>query len=100
MPNERVTVTLPPDVIRDIDKQERNRSRFILQAVRRELDHRRRQALHRSLKSPHPESGEIADAGLAEWLRDPPEEDRELVDPKAGTEVRWTPGEGWTQVEE
>ena len=42
MPAERVTVTLPAEVVEDIDRQERNRSRFVLEAVRRELKRRQR----------------------------------------------------------
>jgi metal-responsive CopG/Arc/MetJ family transcriptional regulator len=54
--SERVTVTLPADVLEGIDRLERNRSRFIAQAVDRELARRRREALHDSIKSPHPET--------------------------------------------
>jgi metal-responsive CopG/Arc/MetJ family transcriptional regulator len=35
---ERVTTTLPEDLVRDIDRREKNRSRFVAEAVRRELD--------------------------------------------------------------
>ena len=49
MPHERITVTLPKDVIRDIDQQENNRSRFVLLAIKRELERRRREDLRQSL---------------------------------------------------
>jgi metal-responsive CopG/Arc/MetJ family transcriptional regulator len=52
---ERVTVTLPKDLVRDIDRREKNRSRFIAEAVHRELDRRRREELRRSLENPHAE---------------------------------------------
>ena len=39
---ERVTVTLPDNLLRDIDRLEKNRSKFVAEAVRRELDRRRR----------------------------------------------------------
>ena len=39
---ERVTVTLPNDLVRDIDRREKNRSKFVAEAVRHELDRRRR----------------------------------------------------------
>ncbi|MGC9972821.1 MAG: ribbon-helix-helix domain-containing protein [Bryobacteraceae bacterium] len=69
---ERVTVTLPNDLVRDIDRREKNRSKFVAEAVRHELDHRRR-----------------------------PEEDAEtLVDTSAGKPVRWVPGEGWVEGRE
>ncbi|MCP5115580.1 MAG: hypothetical protein GY953_32535 [bacterium] len=35
MPAERVTVTFPPELLRGIDRQERNRSRFIQEAAGR-----------------------------------------------------------------
>src|SRR5580704_10001092 len=37
-----------------IDWREKNRSRFVAEAVRRELDRRRRAELRRSLNDPHP----------------------------------------------
>jgi hypothetical protein len=42
---ERVTVTLPIDLLEGIDRFEHNRSRFIVQAVERELVRRRREGL-------------------------------------------------------
>jgi hypothetical protein len=98
---ERVTVTLPNDLIRDIDRRERKRSKFVADAVRRELDRRRRDELHRSLQNPHPESSERADEGLEAWMRSLPEEDTEaLVDSGAGKPVRWVSGEGWVEGRE
>lgn len=95
---ERVTVTLPDDLVRDIDRREKNRSKFVAEAVRRELDRRRRAELRRSLQNPHPESPQLAEQGLEEWLRRLPEEDIEaLVDSGAGKAVRWVPGEGWVE---
>jgi metal-responsive CopG/Arc/MetJ family transcriptional regulator len=93
--SERVTVTLPAEVVRDIDRLEKNRSKFVLEAVRQELKRRRREELERSLRSPHPESG-VAELGFDEWARGLPEEEAsDLVDLKTGTRVRWVPGEGW-----
>jgi Arc/MetJ-type ribon-helix-helix transcriptional regulator len=95
---ERVTVTLPDDLVRDIDRLEKNRSKFVAEAVRRELDRRRRDELRRSLQNPHPESVELAEEGLEEWSRGLPEENAEaLVDIGAGKAVRWVPGEGWVE---
>jgi Arc/MetJ-type ribon-helix-helix transcriptional regulator len=97
--NERVTVTLPAEVVRDIDRIEKNRSKFVLDAVRHELKRRRRQDLQRSLRNPHPESEQLAEAGFGEWASGLPEEDAvDLVDMKAGTPVRWVPGEGWVEA--
>ncbi len=95
---ERVTVTLPYDLVRDIDRREKNRSRFIAEAVRRELDRRRRDELRRSLENPHPESREFAEQGIAEWSGGLPDENTEaLVDSSAGKAVRWAPGSGWVE---
>lgn len=96
--SERVTVTLPVEVIRDIDRLEKNRSKFVLEAVRHELVRRRRQDLQRSLRSPHPESAKLADAGFDDWARGLPAEDAaDLVDVTAGIPVQWIPGEGWVE---
>jgi Arc/MetJ-type ribon-helix-helix transcriptional regulator len=98
MPTERVTVTLPAQVVEDIDRQERNRSRFVLEAVERELKRRRRELLRRSLANPHPETSELADAGFEDWgagLGD--DRTADLVDTRRGTRVRWVPGRGWVR---
>jgi hypothetical protein len=92
---ERVTVTLPVELIGDIDRLERNRSRFITAAVKRELHRRRREGLVRSLKTPHPQDAEWAEAGLAEWGASLPKGDEDLVDARAGKPVRWIKGKGW-----
>ncbi|MSP60268.1 MAG: hypothetical protein EXR72_07990 [Myxococcales bacterium] len=93
--SERVTVTLPADLVDCIDSFERNRSRFISEAVRHEIARRRRARLLQSLKSPHPEASEFAETGLAEWAASLPAGDEELVDLTAGRPVRWIKGKGW-----
>lgn len=93
---ERVTVTLSADLLEEIDQLERNRSRFIAEAVQHELARRRRDALLQSIRSPHPETTELADSGLADWTADLPE-DEGLIDPAAGTAVRWIEGQGWVK---
>src|ERR1700689_1709620 len=98
---ERVTVTLPNDLVRDIDRREKNRSKFVAEAVRHELDRRRRAELRLSLQNPHPESAELAELGFEEWARGLPDEDTEaLVDSSAGRPIRWIPGEGWVEGHE
>ncbi len=98
MATERVTVTLPVELVEDIDRREHNRSRFVLEAVRRELKRRRREELNRSLQKPHPETSELADAGFEEWgSRLPEEKASDLVDVRAGRSVRWMPGRGWIE---
>jgi Arc/MetJ-type ribon-helix-helix transcriptional regulator len=93
---ERVTVTLPARVVRDIDRVEKNRSKFIQEAVRRELERRRREEYRRSLRNPHPEARELAEAGFSDWVATLPDEDAAaLVDLDRGVPVRWVPGKGW-----
>jgi hypothetical protein len=94
---ERVTVTLPIELIESIDRVESNRSRFIAEAVEHELAHRRRAGLLRSLESPHPEAAELEAAGLADWGSSLPADDEGLVDVNAGQAVRWVEGQGWVE---
>jgi hypothetical protein len=93
---ERVTVTLRSDLLQEIDRVERNRSRFIAQAVEHELQLRRREALLRSMANPHPETTESTDIALGDWVTDLPEEN-DLVDLSTGTAVRWIEGRGWVE---
>ncbi len=92
----RITVTLPEQIVADVDRFERNRSRFVLKAVRNEVTRRRQEALRKSLLDPHPESQEFADLGLADWADSLPDEDLDdLLDPGGGTAVKWVAGKGW-----
>jgi hypothetical protein len=93
---ERVTVTLRTDLLKEIDRLERNRSRFIAEAVEHELQRRRREALLASLEDPHPETAALADVGLEDWVKDLPEEN-DLVDVSMGRAVRWIDGRGWVE---
>jgi hypothetical protein len=94
---ERVTITLPAELVRDIDRLEKNRSKFLEEAAQHELERRRRAALERSLRSPHPETEELEAAGFGEWAAALPDEEAAgLVDRRAGAAVRWVPGAGWT----
>ena len=94
---ERVTVTLPAELVQNIDRLEKNRSRFIAEAVEHELARRRHEGLRRSLEHPHPETAELADVDLDEWAASLPEGDEALVDLSAGMPVRWVEGEGWIE---
>ena len=93
---ERVTVTLSAELVEEIDRLERNRSRFIAHAIEHELARRRREALHRSVRSPHPETADVADTVLGDWTSDLPDEEG-LVDVAGGTAVRWIEGQGWVR---
>ncbi len=99
MSNARVTVTLPSEVVHAIDREELNRSRFVLNAVTRELDRRRHEQLRRSLSHPHPESLEMADVGFATWAEGLGDAS-DLIAPGAGEEVRWTADRGWVGADE
>lgn len=92
----RVTITLAAELVEDIDRLERNRSRFIAEAVARELTRRRQAALLQSVRSPHADTVALIDTGLADWVSDLPA-DEGLVDANAGTPVRWVEGTGWTK---
>ena len=95
---ERVTVTLPADLLRDVDRWNKNRSKFVAEAVRNELEHRRRAELRLSLQNPHPDAESLADEGLADWAGRLPDEDTNaLFDSTAGKAVRWVPDVGWTE---
>jgi hypothetical protein len=94
---ERVTVTLSVELIEGIDHFERNRSRFIAEAVEHELIRRRREGLLRSLQRPHPEAAELAETGLADWGASLPDDNEGLVDVAAGKPVRWVEGQGWVE---
>jgi hypothetical protein len=94
---ERVTVTLASELVQGIDRYERNRSRFIAEAVAHELSRRRREGLLQSLKHPHPEAADLGELGLADWGANLPPGDSDLVDVSAGQAVRWVEGEGWVE---
>lgn len=93
----RVTVTLPLDLIEGIDRLERNRSRFIAEAVEHELVRRQCDGLLLSLKSSPPEAVDLAEMGMADWAANLPAEEEGLVDVSAGTPVRWIEGRGWVE---
>jgi hypothetical protein len=95
--NARVTITLPSDLVQSIDRLERNRSAFVLEAVKRELTRRSRRELRRSLRNPHPETRDLAEADVDEWAKHLPAGDEDLVDAKKGTLVRWT-SKGWVKT--
>jgi hypothetical protein len=96
---ERVTVTLPAELVKCIDRIEKNRSRFISEAVERELQRRRREGLLLSLEHPHAEGAELAEAGFADWSENLPSEEDPLVNPNGGRSVRWVDGKGWGEGE-
>lgn len=100
MSNARVTVTLPSEIVRAIDREEVNRSRFVLKAVTRELERCRTEQLRQSLCHPHPESLEMAEAGFATWAAGLSDDASDLIAPGAGKEVRWTADHGWRGTEE
>ncbi len=100
MPNARVTVTLPSEVLHAIDREEPNRSRFVLKAVTHELDRRRNEQLRKSLSNPHPESLEMAEVDFTAWAERLPDDASDLIAPGAGEGVRWTADRGWVGTDE
>ncbi|MFM2125585.1 MAG: hypothetical protein RL328_2036, partial [Acidobacteriota bacterium] len=74
----------------------KNRSKFVAEAVRAELNRRRQAEFQLSLDNPHPESAALAEEGIEDWFRSLPDEDAaSLVDMKMAKPVRWIPGKGW-----
>jgi Arc/MetJ-type ribon-helix-helix transcriptional regulator len=96
---KRVTVTLPEELVSEIDRWESNRSRFVLVAAERELDARRREALELSLANPHADSLQVAEEGIGDWDAGWTGEDEALVDESVGRSVRWEPDRGWVEVD-
>jgi hypothetical protein len=76
---------------------DRNRRRFVLPAIRREIALQRRLDLRRSLRSPHPETSKLEKARLTDWASTAGGR-ADLVEAQAGTPVRWVPGRGWREV--
>lgn len=91
----RVTVTLSAKLVAGIDQLEPNRSRFVSEAVTRELARRRREALLVSLRNPHPQTAEFEALGFGDWAESLPEADEDLIDMKAFKPVHWVEGKGW-----
>jgi hypothetical protein len=65
------------------------------EAVQHQSIRRRREALLKSVQNPHPETGDLAEAGLGHWTADMPDDG--LVDLQGGTAVRWLEGHGWVK---
>ena len=59
------------------------------------LDRRRQKQLRQSLRQPHPESREMAEAGFPAWVEGLPDDASALIAPDAGEGVRWTADRGW-----
>ncbi len=96
---ERVTVTLPAELVQSIDRFDRNRSHFIGEALRHEIHWRCHEELLRSLEAPHSESLEHAELGLAQWSEKLlSHEEDQVVNEAEGKAVRWVEGTGWVEV--
>lgn len=98
MSDERITVTLPGELLYEMDRLDSNRSRFVREAIRQNLEYRRQQALQESLADPHPELPELEPLGFPGWAGEDGEQD--LADPRAGTPIRWEEGRGWVEGDE
>ncbi len=100
MASERVTITLPEEMVHEIDGRERNRSRFVQRAVARELERLRQEELRRSLDNPHADSEVVAESGFREWACQAAVGDETLLDASSGKAVRWEMDRGWIEVDE
>lgn len=92
--SRRITITLPTDLVAKIDGIDQSRSRFISEAVRRELARHRRDELLRSITTPHPDAIAMQDISVHDWVEDLAD-DADVVDLSAGMPVRWIEGRGW-----
>ena len=90
----RLTLTLPAELAQRLRRLAGNRSRFVEEAIRRELAREGRKSLLAALKAPHPETERLAEVGFAEWAR-ADDACTDLVDPLGGTPIRWCPTKGW-----
>jgi hypothetical protein len=71
--------------------------RFVLTTVTHEPRRRRNERLGKSLRQSHPESLEMAEAGLASWAERLPGDASDLFDHDAGEEMRWVADHGWVR---
>ena len=62
-------------MLADIDRLKENRSKFVLEAVRQELERRREILYRKPLDNPHPESQEFEASGFDVWAKGLPDED-------------------------
>jgi hypothetical protein len=94
-----MTVTLPQEMVREIDGHERNRSRFVQRAVAHELERLRQEKLQQSLDNPHADSEVVAESGFSEWADLGADGDQDLLDAAAGKRIRWDSSQGWIEVD-
>lgn len=98
MKHLRITVTLPSNEVEAIDRVEKNRSRFVADAVRRELARRHREGLLVSLRNPYKGTRALAEAGLQDWARRLPQDRAsDLLNLEEGIPVKWVKGKGWVR---
>ena len=95
--SQRVTVTLPEELVRRIDRLERNRSNFVARAVANEFARLMQEELLRSLDNPLEQAAELVDLGFEEWVIAADADDHDLLDPAVGKSVKWVRGEGWLE---
>lgn len=96
--SERITVTLPSNLLHGIDARSRNRSSYVQKALRHEFERESQLKLKESLDSPHPATGSFEDSEYQAWFNSIPAEDTDFIDREAGVSVRWVAGSGWEEV--
>ena len=89
---------MPGSLVAEIDRYERNRSRFIAEAVHHELARRRREELLLSLELPHSQRLADAQLGLSDWDATLPPAEPELLDSAAGVPIRWSAEQRWQEA--
>ena len=96
MAAQRITLTLPSEVVTAIDRTTHDRDSFVTDAVRHEIDRRKEAQLRRSLDGPHPETSELAVSPSSNWPAGVPRDEwDDLLTSDLGEEIRWEEGKGW-----
>ena len=96
MAAQRIALTLPSEVITEIDRTTHDRDSFVEDAVRHEIDRRREDQLRRSLDDPHPETSKAVGSSPSNWPTGVPHDEwDELLRSELGEEIRWEEAKGW-----
>lgn len=93
---QRISVSLPEELVNEIDRSAPDRDSFVAEAVKHELTRRQKDGLQASLEYPHAKTLLVAEAPLCEWPEGvPADEWSDVLDEDSGEEIRWVEGKGW-----
>lgn len=96
MAAQRITLTLPSEVVTAIDRTTHDRDSFVTDAVRHEIDRRREDQLQRSLDRPHPETSMANKSVPRDWPTGVPHDEwDELLTSELGQDICWEEEKGW-----